>query len=89
MLILILFDVLYSQKAVFSCEKGSNRQNHSSSGSLHPVNPPRKLSDSPPPPLHPLPLFAKPCPITQKSNIGQSDGITNLKNEKDNEFVFK
>ena len=37
MLILILTDVQYSQKAVFSFEKGSDRQNHSSSGSLHPV----------------------------------------------------
>ena len=35
MLIFILIDVQYSQKAVFSFEKGSNRQNHSSSGSLH------------------------------------------------------
>ena len=31
MLILILIDVQYSQNAVFSYEKGSNRQNHSSS----------------------------------------------------------
>ena len=31
MLILILVDVQYSQNAVFSFEKGSNRQNHSSS----------------------------------------------------------
>ena len=37
MLILILIDVQHSQKAVFSFEKGLNRQNHSSSGSLHPV----------------------------------------------------
>ena len=35
MLILILIDVQYSKKAVFSFEKGLNRQNHSSSGSLH------------------------------------------------------
>ena len=35
MLILILNDVQYSQKAVFSFEEGSNCQNHSSSGSLH------------------------------------------------------
>ena len=35
MLIFILIDVQYSQKAVFSFEKGSNQQNHSSSGSLH------------------------------------------------------
>ena len=32
MLILILID---SQKGAFNFEKGSNRQNHSSSGSLH------------------------------------------------------
>ena len=38
MLILILIDVQYSQKAVFSFEEGSNHQNHSSSGSLNPVN---------------------------------------------------
>ena len=31
MLILILIDVWYSQKAVFSFEKGSDHQNHSSS----------------------------------------------------------
>ena len=37
MLILILIDVQHSQKAVCSFEKGLNRQNHSSSGSLHPV----------------------------------------------------
>ena len=36
-LILILIDVQYSQKAVFSFEKGLNCQNHSSSGSLTPV----------------------------------------------------
>ena len=36
MLILILVDIQYSQKAVFSFEKGSNHQNQSL-GSLHPV----------------------------------------------------
>ena len=45
MLKLILIDVQYLQKAVFSFEKGSNHQNHSSSGSNHPVKDPR-----PPPP---------------------------------------
>ena len=35
MLILILIDVQYSQNAVFSFEKCSNRQNHSSSDSHH------------------------------------------------------
>ena len=36
-LILILVDVQYLQKAVFSFEKGSNCQNYSSSASHHPV----------------------------------------------------
>ena len=35
MLILILIDVQYSQKAVFSFEKFVNCQNHISSGFLH------------------------------------------------------
>ena len=35
MLISILFDVQYSQKPIFSFEKGSNGQNHSSPGSHH------------------------------------------------------
>ena len=50
MLILILIDVQYSQKAVFSFEKDLNCQNHSSSGSLHPVkkSPTSKISDSNP-----------------------------------------
>ena len=44
MLILILIDVPYSHKAVFSFEKG-----HFSSCSFHPVkNSPSKISDSPP-----------------------------------------
>ena len=48
MLILILIDFQYSQKAVFSFVKVSNRQNHSSSGSFPPVkNPPCKIFDSP------------------------------------------
>ena len=44
MLILILIDVQYSHNAVFSFEKGSNRQNYSSSGSHHTVkkNPPQQ-----------------------------------------------
>ena len=52
MLILILINFQYSQHAVFSFEKGSNRLNHSSSGSLHPVKnaplPPVKLLIPPP-----------------------------------------
>ena len=62
MLILILIDVQYSQEAAFSCEKALNRQNHSSSGSLHPIKnlPPPPTGKNLPPP-HPLPLFGKPC----------------------------
>ena len=53
MLILILIDVQYLHKAAFSFEKGSNCQNHSSSGSLHMVKQsphpllPSKISDFP------------------------------------------
>ena len=55
MLNLILINVQYSQKAVFGFEKGSNHQNHYSSGSHYSVKtPPAKLS----PPS--LPLFRKP-----------------------------
>ena len=50
MLILILIDVQYSQKEVFSFGKGSNRQNHSSSGSLPPA---KKI----PPVKFPFPRF--------------------------------
>ena len=44
MLILSLIDVKYSQKVVLSFEKDSSGQNHSSSGSHHPVkkSPPRQ-----------------------------------------------
>ena len=51
MLIFILINVQYSQKDVFSFEKGLNRQNHSSSGSLHLAKklPPVKFSITPPP----------------------------------------
>ena len=53
MLILVLIDVQYSQKAVFSFEKGSYCQNHSSSGSLHSITPTH-------PNPYPLLLFGKP-----------------------------
>ena len=45
MVILILIDVQYSQRAVFSFEKDSNRQNHSSSDSRYkfPILPPPTL----------------------------------------------
>ena len=54
MLILILINVHYSQKAAFSFAKGLNCQYHSSLGSLHPVkkSPPVKF---PIPPTHPTP----------------------------------
>ena len=56
MLILILIDVQYLQKAVFSFEKCSNGQNCYSSSPHHLIKkfPPTKISDSlpaPPPPL--------------------------------------
>ena len=43
MLILNLIDVQYSQNAVLSCEKFSNRQNHSSSGSHYFVKNPTAM----------------------------------------------
>ena len=51
MLILILIDVQHSRKAVFSFEKGSNYQNHSSSSSLYSVkkSPPVKFLIPPTP----------------------------------------
>ena len=58
MLIFILIDVQYSQKAIFSFEKDSSCQNYSSSGSLHLVKkiPPVKF----PIPPNPLLLFGRP-----------------------------
>ena len=48
MLSLIVIDIQYSQKADFSFEKGSNRQNHSSSGSPHLLKySPSKISNPP------------------------------------------
>ena len=63
MLILILIDVPFSQKAVFSFEKGSNHQNHSSLGSQHLVkksSTPVKFPIPTFPPPHHLLLFGKP-----------------------------
>ena len=53
MLILILIDVQYSRKALFSFEKGLNCQNYSSSCSLHLVKkfPPVKFPIPLPPPI--------------------------------------
>ena len=50
MLILTLIDVQYSQKAVFSFEKGLNCPNHPSPGSLHlviPLPPPHWMGNLP------------------------------------------
>ena len=59
MVILILIDVQYSHKAVFSFEKGLIGQNHSSSGYHHPV---KKFAQANfPAPSHSLLLFGKPC----------------------------
>ena len=74
MLILILIDVQYSQKAVFSFEKGWNGQNHSSSGSHHlgKKSSPAKFLTPFPPQLwkkrgefhpNPLLLFGKCCKL--------------------------
>ena len=54
MLILILIDIQYSQKAVFSFEKGSYCQNQSFSGSLHLLKKSllSKISDPPSPTLY-------------------------------------
>ena len=57
MLIFILVEVQYSQKAGFSFDKGSNRQNHSSSVSLHLVK--KFPSVKFPIPPNPLPLFGR------------------------------
>ena len=63
MLILILIDIQYSEKAVFSFEKNSICQNHSSSGSLNllknllPPPPPPKPQNTPPPPPPPPPFY--------------------------------
>ena len=65
MLILVLIDIQYLQKAVSSFEKGSKRQNHLPSGSLYPVKksppPSTKMSDSPHPTVENLP---SPPPLT-------------------------
>ena len=74
MLILVLTDVQYSWKAVFSFKKGPNRQNHSSSGSLYSVkkfSPPVKflshllLRGEIYPLPHTLLLFGKPWADTK------------------------
>ena len=93
MLILILIDVQYSQKADFSFEKGSYCQNHSSSSSLCLVKkiPPPPVNFLIPPPPHwgwgiyspqSLPLFGKPWirlrPKCSQTTIGRGGSNLNL-----------
>ena len=80
MLILILIDVQYSQDAVFSFEKGSNRQNRSSSCFRH------LAKKSPLVPPHPLPLFGKPC--VRDTNVVQDNLSSNFFGEQI-EFITK
>ena len=69
MLILILLDAQYLQKVIFSFEKGLNSQNHSSSGSQHPIKKFTPVKFSNPPNggggvvvfTHSLTIFEKPC----------------------------
>ena len=68
MLILILIDVHYSQKVVFSFEKGSNCQNHPSSGSLY-------LLVKKYPPASPLPPFPYPLLFGKPYSREKPDGF--------------
>ena len=71
MLILILTDVQYSQKAGFSFEKSLNRQNHISSGFLSLVKTfPIKVSDTL---LHPPSTPPIPTPYCYLEN--PTDGV--------------
>ena len=67
MLVLILIDVQYLQKAVFSFGKGSYGQNYFSSGSQNPpIKPPHKIFCPPPPPpptLTPLTYLENPASL--------------------------
>ena len=67
MLVLILIDVQHSQKALFSFEKGSNGQNHSSSCSDHPISP-SKISN-PPTPYRYLENPATPLKVTATTQV--------------------
>ena len=67
MLSLIFIDVQYSQKAVFSFEKGSNRQNHSSGS-------PSKIPDTStgeiyPPPSTPVTAIWKTLSIKSGNKV--------------------
>ena len=73
MLILILIDVQYSQKAGFSFEKSLNRQNHISSGFLSLVKTfPIKVSDTL---LHPPPIPPRPIPTLYCCLENPTDGV--------------
>ena len=71
MLILILYNVQYSQKPVFSFEKGLNGQNYSSAGSHHLVKkfPYSEISDS-------LPLGESPHPLRTVINSTSNTDIS-------------
>ena len=80
LLVLILIDVQYFQNVVFSLEKDSKSQNHSSSGSHHPIKkvPPSKIFHFPPIVedfTHPWLLFWKPCtdPSPSKQKYSTQD----------------
>lgn len=63
MLIFILIDFQYSQNVLFSFEKGTDGQNHPSSGSRYPVKsfPQQKFASSPTRESpDPLALFGRP-----------------------------
>ena len=71
MLILILIDVQYSQKAVFSFEKGLSGQNQSSSGSHH-LEKKSPQQNSPPLPPYTYTLYCyleNPCSHKFLNNI--------------------
>ena len=69
-LILVLSDAQYSQKAVFGFEKGSNCQNHSSWGFLPPVkkSPPLPSPIKFPTPPHPTEGDLAPTPYRYLEN---------------------
>ena len=80
MLISILIDVQYSQKAVFSFEKGLNGQNHSSSGSHQSVKnfPPAKFLIPPPGGIAPTGGFPSPLNTIWKTLDQTYTGVSQL-----------
>ena len=63
MLISILIDDQYLQKVVFNFEKGSNSQNHASSGSHHPIKKYHQQNFQSLSPHYSLTLFGKHCKL--------------------------